>query len=302
MITSSFHTPLRYPGGKGRLTNFVQKIIACNELLGGTYVEPFAGGAGIAISLLLKGFVSKIVLNDADISIYRLWKSITEHNDELIEAVRSVDLNIDEWERQHEIQLHKEKHSTFDTGFSTLYLNRTNRSGILLAGPIGGKSQNGKYKLDARFNREDIITRVKAIGDVADRIDLYCSDASYLLQSYLPQEYAQDNTLIYIDPPYYEKGSSLYMNHYDKADHEELSNIIKNLDFKWLLSYDDVPEIRKMYDWSIPHEFDMHHHADLAHIGHELFYSSKDLLIDDIVITPKRIRFDRNRYNDAETR
>ena len=284
----SFHTPLRYPGGKGRLTNYIKEVLAHNGLLNGTYVEPFAGGAGIAISLLLEGSVSRVILNDADVSIYRLWKTILEYNDELIEAIQTVDLTIDEWQKQHEIQMHKDRYSTFDTGFSTLYLNRTNRSGILQAGPIGGKQQNGRYRMDARFNRDDVAARIEAIGGMADHIDLYCSDASYFLQSYLPQACDRNNTLVYIDPPYYEKGSSLYMNHYEREDHEELCNVIKDLDYRWLLSYDDTPEIREIYSWSEPVRFDMYHHADLVHLGHELFYSSKNLTIEDIAISPKR--------------
>lgn len=284
----NFCTPLRYPGGKGRLVTYLEEVMVLNGLAGGTYVEPFAGGAGTAISLLLSGTASKIVLNDVDPSIYRFWKCVIERNSEFIEAVKSIELTTEEWERQHEIQKDKFRRSEFEVGFSTFYLNRTNRSGIIGGGIIGGKSQNGKYKMDARFNREELLERIKAIGAVSDNITTYCSDAAYFLKEYLPDECDIDNTLVYADPPYYDKGSSLYLNHYGPEDHVEISHVMKNLEYKWVLSYDNVPEIQKIYDWAKPVEFDMYYCANVVHIGKELFYSGNNTIMPMGTVTPTR--------------
>lgn len=283
-----FCTPLRYPGGKGRLTRYLGEVMRINGLAGGAYVEPFAGGAGVAIGLLMNGTASRIVLNDVDPAIYRFWKSVRDHNDEFVEAIRTVELTVDEWERQHRIQMDKFNRSEFETGFSTFYLNRTNRSGILTGGPIGGKSQIGNFKIDARFNRDGLIKRIRAIGEMADRISLYCSDASYFLQSYLPEECDPSDTLVYADPPYYDKGCSLYLNHYSREDHIEIASVMRDLRYKWVLSYDDVPEIQRIYGWAKPVEFGMYHSANITHLGKELFYSGKDTVMPEGEVVPTR--------------
>ncbi|MCI2075190.1 MAG: DNA adenine methylase [Candidatus Methanomethylophilus sp.] len=287
-----FCTPLRYPGGKGRLTRYLGEVMRMNGLAGGTYVEPFAGGAGIAIGLLMNGTASRIVLNDADPAIYRFWKSVRDYNDEFVEAILSAELTVDEWERQHRIYMDRFNRSEFETGFSAFYLNRTNRSGILSGGPIGGKSQNGNFKIGARFNRDELAERVRAIGDKADRISLYCSDAAYFLRSYLPGECDPSDTLVYADPPYYEKGSSLYLNHCSREDHIELASVMQDLKYKWVLSYDDVPEIQQIYGWAKPVEFYMYHSANIMHVGKELFYSGKDTAMPEGEVVPSRAESD----------
>ena len=142
-------SPLRYPGGKSRITNFVAKLIKDNNITGGCYVEPFAGGAGVALNLLLDGIVDRIFINDKDRSIYAFWDSAINHTERFICRLESVNVTIEEWKKQREIQLNKENANLFDLGFSTFFLNRTNRSGIIMAGVIGGISQTGKWKIDA---------------------------------------------------------------------------------------------------------------------------------------------------------
>ena len=171
----SFGTPLRYPGGKGRLSSYMSKVISANGLIGGTYIEPYAGGAGMAINLLLDGVVSDIVLNDADRSVFAFWKCVTERTDELIDLIRLTEVTVDEWKIQREVQSRKESADILELGFSTFFLNRTNRSGILTGGMIGGKNQNGRYRIDARFNKDDLIARIERIGVFADHITVECS-------------------------------------------------------------------------------------------------------------------------------
>ncbi|AGI47377.1 Site-specific DNA methylase [Thermoplasmatales archaeon BRNA1] len=268
----------------------MRDVMSLNGLEGGTYVEPFAGGAGVAINLLLSGFVSKIVLNDVDPSIYWFWKSILDDNEEFIEKIENTELTVSEWDRQHEVQRTKYRQSGFDIGFSTFYLNRTNRSGIIDGGMIGGRGQDGMYKLDARFNKGDLIKRIRAIGDLSDSIDLYCSDASYFLDEHLPREYDVENTLVYADPPYYAKGGLLYLNHYGHGDHVNIASVLRNLRFKWILSYDNVDEIQQIYSWAKPVEFNMYHSANVTHVGRELFYAADNMILPSGEVIPSRSR------------
>jgi len=247
-----------------------------NGLDGGTYVEPYAGGAGMAINLLLNGDVENIIINDADPAIYCFWKSVVEQPDELIDLIRYTEINMDVWRQQKSIQEVPERHSILEIGFSTFFLNRTNRSGILKGGVIGGKDQNGAYRMDARFNKADLIKRVEAISNRREYIRVTGRDGIDLLRN---PSWNPDRTMVYIDPPYYVKGSLLYMNHYGYDDHYQLSKEIKKLRSNWILSYDDVPEIRSLYDWATPIEFRLHYSTAESSFGKELFYASSNLLM-----------------------
>jgi len=271
-----FKTPLRYPGGKGKLTGFFKEVLSANDLKDATYIEPFAGGAGLAINLLLDGNVSDIVINDADRSIFAFWKCVTEDTDELVEMIKSTDVNMSNWWYQHHIQKNKESSSILDLGFSTFFLNRTNRSGILSGGVVGGRDQSGKYKMDARYNKDGLIKRIQNISEHSDHITVLNYDAEDLLRDNL-DDYDLSKTLIYIDPPYFCKGACLYLNHYKPEDHATLSETIRELKCKWILSYDDTPEIRRIYEGMNPLEFDMQYSSFESRIGKEVFYCSKNI-------------------------
>jgi len=285
-----FNTPLRYPGGKGKLTNYFIEVLKANSLENGTYIEPFAGGAGTAMNLLIGGYVKDIVINDADPSIYSFWKVATEHTEELIEAIDDIELTTDEWERQKAVQSNKEKAGTFELGFSTFYLNRTNRSGIIGGGIIGGKGQLGAYKMDARFNKKNLTTRIRNIGNVSEHITVSGMDAGLFLKNDI-SKFDVDNTLIYIDPPYYEKGKMLYMNYYVKEDHEKLAEIIKTLEHKWILSYDDVSDITEIYDWKKPTNFSINYSSYKAKVGKELFFASDGLIMPENIASAHGFKF-----------
>ena len=170
------YSPLRYPGGKSKIAPFVSLLIEKTKLDECTYVEPFAGGAGVALSLLFDGTVTNIVINDYDKAIYSMWKSILEETEAFINLVRTVPLTIDEWRKQKQIYNNENKKYSLELGFATFYLNRTNRSGILAAGPIGGYKQTGNYLMDVRYNREALIQRIKKIAEYKSYIHLYNKD------------------------------------------------------------------------------------------------------------------------------
>lgn len=240
------YSPLRYPGGKGQLSEYVLDIIKQNNLVGGTYVEPYAGGSGIAMFLLLNGYVKRVYINDVDYSIYSFWYSILNHTEEFINLIQTTDVTINEWERQKNIFKHNQNHSILESGFATFFLNRTNRSGILKAGPIGGHSQNSSYSIDCRYNKSRLIELICNIASKRSSIRLSNLDAIEFFNNY--KKYFKKKTLVYLDPPYYKKGHQLYINFYKHKDHEELANYIKyNLNCKWILSYDNEDAIREIY-------------------------------------------------------
>lgn len=274
------YSPLRYPGGKNKLATFIAKICVDNNVKG-HYIEPYAGGASVALFLLLEGYVKRITINDKDRSIYALWYSILHHTEKLCTLIEQCEVSVDTWKEQRAIQHKKSKASLLHLGFSTLFLNRTNRSGILTGGIIGGVDQNGNYKIDCRFNKEDLISRIKLIASKKDKIKIYNKDAIELIKS-IQSKHQPKGTIIYFDPPYYDKGGSLYLNHYKQQDHLEVSNIIKRIDnIYWIVSYDNVPEIKELYDEFYKKEYSFKHTAYEAREGREILFFSPNLTLPD---------------------
>lgn len=241
-----FYSPLRYPGGKAKLARFMEFIIKERGYIGGTYIEPFAGGAGIAVELLLKDVVSRIVINDYDKGIWSFWKAILTETERFISEIRTVPLTINEWEKQRDICLNYNKKYSFELGFATFYMNRTNRSGIIKGGVIGGLQQTGKWKIDARFNRESLISRIESIAFRKKDIRLYNQDITTFIEHYVP--FYSEKAMIYFDPPYFKKGKQLYMNFFEFEDHKRIERVIRNsVECDWIVTYDDASEIREIY-------------------------------------------------------
>lgn len=241
---SRSYTPLRYPGGKTKLYPRIQNIISLNIPNDCTYIEPFAGGAGLALKLLLQGDVRKIVINDFDYAIYCIWDDILNQTEDICEFIDKVPLTITEWLREREIYNNQEHHSNIEIGMAALYLNRTNVSGVLRGGVIGGISQEGNYKIDARFNRKSLINTILQISRVKENIDLYNWDAKDFIRQIIPN---YDNCFIYFDPPYVKKGHFLYKNSFDEIDHIQLCDAISTCPHKWIVTYDDCEFIRNIY-------------------------------------------------------
>lgn len=273
-------SPLRYPGGKAVLAPVIASILETNKLEDCVYAEPYAGGAGAALALLYSEHVSQLLLNDKDRSIYAFWKTILKNTDALCSMIEHIPLTMSEWERQKAAYTKNAKRGRIlDVGFAAFYLNRCNRSGIIAtAGPIGGKDQTGKWKLDARFNRSALIERIKSVASYADRIRVSNHDALDFLDK-LRKNNDPNKTFIYLDPPYYVKGSKLYLNSYLHDDHKALANKLRQMqEFKWILTYDDVPEIRHLYDFVHYQQFNIKYSVQSVRQGQELFFMSPALL------------------------
>lgn len=271
------YSPLRYPGGKSSLTDFFTTVINANFEEKPRYVEPFAGGAGAAIALLLRGRVSEIVVNDLDPAMWSLWESMVNDAEAFQTLVRETPVTLDEWRKQKRIYSAGLNGSNpIELGFATFFLNRTNRSGVLNAGVIGGQAQAGAYRIDARYNKATLLHRLGRIGAMRDRIDVRNMDGRILID-----EVSQSpSTLIYADPPYYDKGSFLYLNSFSDSQHAELANTLNaRSSARWILTYDDVPAIRTLYAERRKETFALHYSAHKPGLARELMVFSDNLAL-----------------------
>ena len=244
-----YDSPLRYPGGKAPREPLLTRIIELNNLSGCSYFEPFAGGAGAALRLLREDVVSEIHLNDVDHRITAFWNAVLDEPERFVDAILSVPVSIVEWKRQHRVYLRADTSKPFDLAFSAFYLNRCNRSGILLGGaPIGGYAQTGKWRIDARFNRENLAERVLTVARKRKQIHITNMDALTFLAKHLPHGHGRKRVFVYLDPPYYSNGNRLYLNFYKDRDHRNLSRYIQRQGtLRWVMSYDDARFIRDLY-------------------------------------------------------
>lgn len=274
-----FYSPLRYPGGKNKLAPFIATICKNNNI-SGHYVEPYAGGASVALHLLFNGHVQEITINDYDRAIYAFWHSLLNDTERFCRKIRNTKVNLESWKRQRIIQDNKDnEENLLKLGFSTFFLNRTNYSGIIDGGIIGGVSQKGQYTIDCRFNKADLIERIRFIVIHKKNIHLSNMDALDLIKKVKRNR----NTIFYFDPPYYLKGPSLYMNHYKHKDHLRVSREIKKIkNAKWIVSYDNALEIRNLYKTCRKKEYTLFHTAYDARIGKEVLFFSNNLSVPRI--------------------
>jgi DNA adenine methylase len=282
---SRYRTPLRYPGGKQRLAPFIAEILECNDAVDWSYAEPYAGGAGVAIELLLDRKVEHVYLNDSSRHIYAFWKTILSDPEAFCRRIARASLTLEAWRNHREVVRHQDQHDLHDLGFSTFFLNRCNRSGVLTAGVIGGASQQGEWRIDARFTRNELIKRVEAIATQRRRISVSNLDAEDFIQqrvNTLPR-----NTLVYCDPPYFARAKRLYLNVYQPGDHARLAKSIQTkLKRPWVVSYDNNPAISDLYRKRRRFRYSIQYSAMTAYEGSELFIFSDALRIPTTSAVP----------------
>ena len=282
------YSPLRYPGGKSKISDLV-KLIIQKANVDGTYIEPFAGGAGVALHLLLNNIVNDIVINDYDKAIYSFWRAIKEDGEKFIDLINSTPITIDEWKKQKDIYLSSKSYS-LELGFAAFFLNRTNRSGILTAGPIGGYEQNGSYKIDARFNKVTLTKKIREIIKRKNNIHIYNKDIRSFITSVIPKY--ENNSFVYLDPPYYNKGQQLYKNFLTHNDHAQIANLIfENIRCPWIVSYDNVEDIARLYKNYCTRKFEVNYSA--ANTGK----SSELLVFSNSVLCPNEQELQVNKIN-----
>jgi DNA adenine methylase len=272
---SQFYSPLRYPGGKSRIFKFVSNVLLENNLIGINYAEPYAGGSGLALKLLISEYVGNIYINDLDRSIYSFWKSILERPTEFCDWIEGVKVNIENWQHFKQIQENLENYDEFELAKSTFFLNRTNVSGVIKGGIIGGLDQKGMYKIDARFNKKSLIKRIEKISEFGNRINVSRKDGINFIKK---MDRMESDVFVYLDPPYYEKASDLYMNYYSKKDHKKLSKYVQQMQKRWLVSYDNHDFILNLYDKN-------------EKLTYKLSHSTSNRIGDEVLVFSDRLKF-----------
>lgn len=275
-IDSIHKSPLRYPGGKNCIYTFVRNLIEENNMVGIKYAEPYSGGAGLALRLLMNGLVPEIHINDLDPSIYAFWNAILHQTDDFCSWIEEVKIDIPTWEYYKQVQRERDQHNKIELAKSTFFLNRTNVSGIIFGGPIGGMKQTGKYRLSARFNKSELIYRIQNIAALSNQIHLSNLDGLFFLDKI---EQTHNDIFIYLDPPYYKKGSFLYMNAFHDDNHRDLSKRVVQLHNRWMVSYDNQDFILELY-------------PQYRKIVYQLSQCTSNRVGDEVLIFDNRLAFE----------
>ncbi|MDQ0755055.1 DNA adenine methylase [Arthrobacter sp. B3I4] len=273
-----FPSPLRYPGGKGKIANYIKLIMLKNDLLGSDYVEPYAGGASVALSLLFEDYAGHIHINDLNEGVHAFWHSVLNDTDALCSLIETTEVSVEEWHFQKDVQ-RSISPSTLELGFSTFFLNRTNRSGIISGGIIGGLKQDGPWKIDARFNKDNLVQRIRKISRFKSRISLTKIDAVEFVMSWAEPE--QPPAFLYLDPPYYVKGEGLYDNFYEHQDHAEVAASVSRLAHPWIVSYDAAPAILRLYEAQDSLHYGLSYSAAKSSKGSEVIFHAPELVLPD---------------------
>ena len=282
-----FYSPLRYPGGKNKLAKFIALICEKNKI-NGHYVEPYAGGASVALYLLMKSHVREITINDYDRAIYAFWHTILNDTEKFCRQIANIKVSVENWRKFKAIHANEEDESLLDLGFALFFLNRTNRSGIVDAGIMGGIAQDGKYKMDCRFNKKSLIKRIESIAYYKNNIHVYNLDALELINKIQKKGMHRD-IIFYFDPPYYLKGPSLYHNYYKSSDHKVVSERIKQIkNARWIVSYDNVPKVRTLYSAFRKKTYTLTYTAYNFRWGKEVLFFSNNMVIPKVQ-TPVRV-------------
>jgi len=277
---SRYPSPLRYPGGKGKIANYIKILMIENNLLGRDYVEPYAGGASVALSLLFEDFAEHAYINDLNQGVYQFWKCAVQDTDALCGLISDTDVTIDEWHRQRAV-LELSASSPLEVGFATFFLNRTNRSGIISGGVIGGLDQTGPWKIDARYNKESLIQRIQKVGRYRTRLAVSNLDAVAFAEHWSDAD--RDSAFLYLDPPYFEKGEGLYDNFYEAGDHAGIAAAVGHLAHPWIVSYDAHPDIISLYPDAKHIRYRLSYSANHARsLGSEVMFFSQDLNVPEL--------------------
>ena len=278
-------SPLRYPGGKGCLAPFIADLIAAQRMRPTEYAEPFAGGAGAALRLLINEQVRVVHINDLNPGIAALWRCVFFETEAFVQRIENGAVSMDAWETHRAVYESPSGASDLDLGFATFFLNRCNRSGILSARPIGGLQQAGRWKLDARFNRSNLAERVRLLSQYRQRVRITQLDARAFLSNLAASGI---RVLAYVDPPYLVQGDALYMDSLSAEDHVDLAEHLRASPIPWFLTYDAHERVTtELYKGLRTVQFNIAHTAQVQHVGSEYAVFSDGLELPAMDLIPR---------------
>lgn len=239
-------SPLRYPGAKRWLADYITDAIRLNNLKPEVFVEPFAGGAGVSLQLLSNGVVNKIALGERDPLVASFWKVVFWDASWLTEQIGRIDVTLDRWKEMRRSKPRSDR----QRALKCLFLNRTSFSGILAntAGPIGGQTQQSRYKIDCRFYRDTLTARIEQAHALRDKV-FFVENCTWqeTISKVRHAGFANDRVFYYLDPPFYNKADRLYRYCFTEEDHRTLHDALDGIDQPWLLSYDLHEHITRLY-------------------------------------------------------
>lgn len=272
--------PLRYPGGKRFLVDYVADLIQASRRTGTTIHEPFAGSAAVSLEMLNRGLVKGAVLVEKDPLIYSFWRAVVEQPEELCSRIDDLQITIDTWNKLEHFRSAETPlgGNALDLGLAGLFFNRTNYSGIIMANPLGGKNQTSEYTLDCRFNKERVKEQIMLVAEFREQITVEWADGIRYLHGNR-RAITEGDHFVYVDPPYYEKGQSLYRYSFTDSRHKRLATLLRKCDFPWLLSYDNHPFIQNLYFGRVArhHGFYMDSFIKSRTRGEELLISNLEI-------------------------
>jgi DNA adenine methylase len=264
------------------LASFMKELISKNGLEGSHYSEAYAGGAAVAWALLFSGYASHVHVNDIDPAIHAFWSTVLDEPDTLCSLISRTRVSMAAWNRQRAVITNPQNYSPLALGFAAFFLNRTNRSGIIRGGVIGGQEQNGTWRLDARYSKPDLIDRIQKIARYRAQISLYRIDALSFLTKVVPK--LPEKMLLYLDPPYYVKGGGLYEHNYDHKAHSAVARLVTTkLTRPWVVSYDAAPEVLDLYRGCSKRTYTLAYSVQGRYRGKEVIFFAPDLRVPMVV-------------------
>jgi DNA adenine methylase len=229
-------SPFRYPGGKSWLIPYVRRWLL-NIKSPVHFVEPFAGGANVGLTVALENLAEHVTLVELDKDIATVWQTILGNQaSRLTKMIVSFPIS----KRAVRSALKSTTRSQLSHAFNTLLKNRVRRGGIMTEdASLLNFGENGRG-IKSRWYPETLKKRIDAISQHRQKISFFWGDGLEFIQNVGKTQ----NLAFFIDPPYTGAGRRLY-RHFE-IDHRKLFETVAELSGSWLLTYDNSKEIRAL--------------------------------------------------------